>query len=181
MTTTLSSFLSSIASQPQAALVFKAEGADIRPEYHVTEVKLAHIRALDCGRGQAEWDETLVQLLDGPPATGAGGKHMSAGKFGGITKASLDSFGESARGELFFEFAPANAAARKFAVHRVEYENDVWTVHLGAVSATCKPASRQLSAKSATARGCCATAAKPPPKVSTSCVTAKNDTACCSP
>lgn len=68
MTTTMSAFLSQIAASPQAPLVFNAEGTDIRPEYHVTEVKLAHIRALDCGRGAAEWDETVAQLLDGPPA-----------------------------------------------------------------------------------------------------------------
>jgi hypothetical protein len=171
-------------------LVFHVEGAQIRPEYHVTEIKLAHVQALDCGRGEAQWDETLVQLLDGPAITPANGAHMAAQKFAEIAGAGLKGLSASAQGELFFEFGPANTAARKFAVHSIEQTDDTWQVLLGGVRAVCKPALRWSAANSDSAntgspttdavgtleKACCAPAIDP----NTCCDPASNRSTCCS-
>ena len=51
---TLESLIDALATTPDAELVFVAEGQDVRPGYHVTEVKFAHVRGLDCGRQRDE-------------------------------------------------------------------------------------------------------------------------------
>jgi hypothetical protein len=80
MTTPLPSFLAEISQAQEARLVLHAEGTAIRPEYHVTEIELAQVRSLDCGKGEAQWDETLVQLLDGPATAPDNGVHNVGSK-----------------------------------------------------------------------------------------------------
>jgi hypothetical protein len=138
--------LAEISQAPEARLVFHAEGTAIRPEHHVTEIKLTQMRSLDCGKGEAQWDETLVQLLDGPATAPDNGVHMSARKFAETAGSGLNGLRAPAKAELFFEFGPANSAARKLAVHSIEQRGDTWEVQLGGVSAVCKPALPWLAA-----------------------------------
>lgn len=179
MRTTLPALLAEIASKPDAALVFYAEGRAIRPEYHVTEIKLAHIRSVDCGRGEAEWDETLVQLLDGPGTTPIGGTYMSAGKFSKIARAALGLLGELTNGELFFEYAPGNAAARKLTVRSVEHREGVWVVQLDAVGAACKPLHRWRATGPINAGSACGDNAAIYPTGSSCCEQRSETSACC--
>lgn len=175
MHTTLSALLAKMASKPDAALVFDADGYSIRPGYHVSEIKLAHVRSVDCGRGEDDWHETLVQLLDGPLSATPGGDYMSAGKFVNIADAVLDSIGSRTEGELIFEFAPGNSGIRKFSVGSVEYRDDAWIVQLSPVGAACKPALRTLAAIAQSAVGAGGTENRPS---KSSCCGAASKSAC---
>lgn len=155
MYTTLPSFLTAIGRDANAALVFNAGGPAIKPAYHVTEIKLANIRAVDCGRVESEWTETIVQLLDGPDGSVApDAEWMSAGKFTGIAEASVDGLADPMDGELFFEFAPDHGVLQKLSVGSIEQTNEGWVVQLEPVTAVCKPMQRMSVARPGSG-GCC--------------------------
>ena len=177
MTTTASSFVSELAAAPEAPVVFDIEGRPIRPEYHVTEVKLAHVRAVDCGRGESEWDETLVQLLDGP-ATSVSGSHLSASKISDIINTGRNALHTPDQAELYFEFSRAHAALRKLAVHSIEYQDDGWLVRLAAVSAVCKPALRHVTENPNADPGCCGVEKAESGAERSCCAPATEDNAC---
>jgi hypothetical protein len=70
--------LDQLAGHPDKPLIFSYEGHDVRPSYHVTEVKTGAFRALDCGANTESWNETFIQLWDIEEETR---EHMKAGKF----------------------------------------------------------------------------------------------------
>ena len=157
---TLNTFIERLSGFSDKELIFLAEGEGIRADYHVTEVKLAHIRGLDCGKQTAEWNETLIQLLDGPKTPSENASFMNAGKFMKIALAGKSKLPSEDDGELYFEFAPDNKAMRKLSVQLVEEREGQLFVELGPVAALCKPALRSKTPASDAQPGCCAPAPK---------------------
>ena len=142
---TLGQFLRLIETDPKSDLVFTCDGHTVRPGYHVTELKHSEIHSIDCGRKTSTWNETSVQLLDGPAA----GDHsyMSASKFAGIARSSLAGIPGLEHGELFFEVSPPNMALGKWAVGAIDRTNNRTVVTLGPVRAVCKPVHRAFAAE----------------------------------
>jgi len=148
-------------------LKFYFDGSPINPGYHVTEVRHAAIKSLDCGRESdtERWDEITIQLLDGSPDSTQG--HMSGSKFLGIIGTALKSLESDAAPYLFFEFAPGNGPIRKLSIESVEQTATETSVSLGSERAVCKPFQRAKNAAAlsgaaveSSGGGCCGSSAK---------------------
>ena len=114
-------------------VLFRTPHREVRPGYHLTEFKLARVRSVDCGRGAHEWNEGIVELLDGGDG---GGEHMRAGKMGAILAdvvAELPAIGDA---PLVVEFGPE--ALTRHRIGAVELEADRWTVSLVPLRGQCK-------------------------------------------
>ena len=155
--TTLPEFIGALKDNADAALVFAVNGTRIRGGYHVTELKHAAVQSVDCGGNLDDWDETVIQLLDGHSDEG----HMTAGKFAGIAQKSLGAIPALALGRLRFEYAPQNGPAQVFTAGQVSPGKHGVTVELNPEFAACKPAQSTVgccgaSEKTAQSSGCCA-------------------------
>lgn len=138
-TVTLGAFLDTLALTPNVPLVFRTGEAAIAAGYHVTEVKAALFSSLDCGAERAQWQETLIQLLD---AGDAGEAFMSAGKFLGIVRKVEESLDLAMDRPLIFEVSNGHEAMKVFAATAPVHEEGALTVHLAPSAARCKPAMR---------------------------------------
>ena len=92
--------LAGLAKHKDRVLIFNYDGRDVRPSYHVTEVKTGAFRALDCGANPEEWHETFIQLWDIEEETRG---HMPAGKFLAIIAKVREAVGFDANAKLTFE------------------------------------------------------------------------------
>lgn len=120
---------------PQAAVVFSTQEAVIGGGYHVSELKAARITSIDCAGRTSEWNEAVVQLLDGP-----GGAHMSVGKFVRILENSLSKLEALKDVPALVEFAPGNAGLRRFSLDIKNNTADRVDIQLSDEKAVCKPA-----------------------------------------
>ncbi|MEE9347139.1 MAG: DUF6428 family protein [Robiginitomaculum sp.] len=152
---TLNSFVKRLSENPDAALVFITEGRRIQPDYHVTEVKLASVRAMDCGRKVAQWNEVLVQLIDGPQEQSQSAEFMSSKKFTSIAMASQNALSGEDDAALYFEFAAENLGMRKWSITGIAEKNGETLVQLTAVTAACKPAQRFAKSPKPQKAKCC--------------------------
>jgi len=160
-----------LSEESNLALKFYFDGKAINPGYHVTEVRHAAIKSIDCGKQSdtEQWDEITIQLLDGSPDSTQG--HMSGSKFLGIIGSARKTLSSDAAPYLFFEFAPDNGPIRKLSIESVEQADDEISVSLGSERAVCKPFQRAKAAKAMAALngvasessggGCCGGSAKP--------------------
>lgn len=98
--------------------------------------------SVDCGRNSniEQWDEIVVQLLDGSATSKAG--HMPASKFLAITSSAMKTLKADTAAYFFFEFAPDNGPIRKLSVESVEHTEHELAVSLGSEQAVCKPLQR---------------------------------------
>ena len=130
-----------------SSLIFRLGEVTIHPSYHVTEIKHAVINSMDCGQGTDQWDEIIVQLLDG--SAHLKGKHMSCAKFIGIVGTALDSLTSNENSETYIEFAPNNEALRKLAIESIEQTENEVIVNLSNPTAMCKPFQRAMAKQTA--------------------------------
>jgi len=142
-----------LENSPQLPLKFHFEGTAIHPGYHVTEVKFATIKSIDCGKSSKPefWNEITIQLLDGRPD--ASQDHMNASTFTAIIAKALGALKEDAASFLYFEFAPDNGPLLKLRAESVEHFKDEIVVSLGSEKALCKPFESSKLAQAATTLG----------------------------
>ncbi|MEE9321441.1 MAG: DUF6428 family protein [Granulosicoccus sp.] len=134
---TVGDFSHFLSRHLDASLVFSLDEIRILPGYHVTEIKYARIESIDCGRGAEEWNEVVVQLLDGLRTSKAG--YMSVVKFLGIVTAAKQSLLPDDTAQLFFEFSTENGPVMKLSVDSVEVIGELVLVALSGPAAVCKP------------------------------------------
>ena len=132
--TTLGDLIEQLDGHADHALVFASDDGEIGAGYHVTELKQISVKSIDCGQRTDQWDETLVQLLDG-----ADGTHMRVGKFIGIARKSEAVLPGLANTPLSFEYAPQNRGLRRMTVRGLSKEDDRIVVALAEENAVCKP------------------------------------------
>lgn len=92
---TLNDLLARLRGADDHPVAFRTPHRAVRPGYHLTEFKLAHVRSVDCGRGAHEWDEAIVELMDGD---GGDAKPMRASKLASIVAeviAALPAMGDA--------------------------------------------------------------------------------------
>lgn len=145
-------------ANPNLPLVFRLGDETINPGYHVTEIKHAVINAMDCGQGTEQWDEIIVQLLDGSALFK--GEHMSCAKFTGIVSTAIGSLTVDENTLTYIEFAPNNAALRKLVIDSVKQSESEVVVHLSSPTAMCKPLQRAMAnqvTKTQSESSCCKT------------------------
>ncbi|MEM9754884.1 MAG: DUF6428 family protein [Pseudomonadota bacterium] len=147
---TLSDLLAHLSDHdPEAGLVFTADGVAIHGGYHVTEFQQADIRAMDCGGRPDAWSETRLQLLDGDAGARA---PMVVGKFLAIAARVAQGFPDMGGHDLKVEFAPENRGLGVYNVAAPMAAPGTVTVPLVSSHAVCKPA---LAARGAGATASC--------------------------
>lgn len=139
-TTTTRDFIAALQPHAGKQLVFDYAGKRIQPGYHVTEIKAAAFRSLDCGANPQQWNETVVQLWDvaGKPDE----HHMTVKKFLAIyskVDADVRLDGEA---EIKFECGDAVTPAVHYTLDSMHHEDDALVVSLEPVRAACKPRDR---------------------------------------
>jgi len=176
---TIDTLLDALSSNPDRPVLFTQNGNTISPGYHVTEVKVSTVNSLDCGQGTDQWRELVIQLLDGNPMSSQA--YMPSTKLLGILNQALSKTTSDENTQLYFEFAPANAALLKSSIAAIELVDSTITIALDATTAACKPFQRALAngTMSRSGNGCCGSA----PTSSQSCCDSSGDNAaesCCS-
>lgn len=143
---TLTQLLADLAKcPPSASLVFVAEGERIKAGYHLTEVKQARISSVDCGGRNSEWQEAVLQLLDGYGRT-----HMPVRKFQAILTRCLELLPDLADLPVHAEFGAANAGLRIYALTAPVEAGGQVTIRLTEKRAQCKPFADAVGCRSGT-------------------------------
>lgn len=152
--------LATLAGAADKPLIFRYDGRDVLPGYHVTEVKTGAFQALDCGANHESWHETFIQLWDVPSEDGRG--HMTTGKFLAIIRKVADAVPFDAAAKLTFEVSDGKRAMQLYCASSIASGGDVVRVALSERPASCKPRDRWL-AQPAAGTTCCmpASAAEP--------------------
>jgi hypothetical protein len=139
-----------VAVQKDKPLVFNYEGRDVRPSYHVTEVKTGAFRGLDCGANTEKWNETFIQLWDIEEESRG---YMHGWKFLAIIGKVREAVGFDDDAKLTFEVSDGQSPMRIYSASRVE-AGEMLRVYLSARPSSCKPRDRWLQ-KEAAATTCC--------------------------
>lgn len=159
--TSLNRILAALESHADKSLVFAYEtGAEVRPGYHVTEVKAGSFVTLDCGGNPDAWQETILQIEDIPERDG--GTYMRVGKFRSILAQVDRKVRLNGEARITIEVSRPDEPMKVYDVAAVDVEGDRAIVQLGERSAICKPRHRAL--QEAAAAACCSQAS-----VSSSC------------
>ena len=136
-TTTTLEFIELLKQHDDKALVFEHKGRRIQPGYHVTEIKSASFRSLDCGARPQQWHETIVQLWDVQDEPERG--HMPLRKFISIWRKVDEAVSLNGDAEIKFEWGDAETPSVHYIFAGARDEGDALIVLLEPVRATCKP------------------------------------------
>jgi hypothetical protein len=146
--------LGALAAHKDKPLIFHYDDHDVRPSYHVTEVKTGAFRGLDCGANPESWNETFIQLWDIEEETRG---HMPAGKFLAIIGKVGKEVGFDADAKLTFEVSDGIRPMQLYRAERIETDSTSVRVQLSPRPSSCKPRDRWLEQQTAKAN-CCAPA-----------------------
>ena len=135
-------------------LLFRYDGRDVLPGYHVTEVKTGAFQALDCGANFESWHETFIQLWDVPPEDDRG--IMPVAKFLAIIGKVADAVPFDPAAKLTFEVSDGRRAMQLYRACAIGVTGDIVRVELTQRPASCKPRDRWLEQQNAAS--CCAPA-----------------------
>lgn len=152
---TLSELLRFLGSYTDHRVVFQYDGKQIKPGYHITEVKAGQFSALDCGANPECWTEIFVQLWD---VNEGDDGHMKAGKFSAIIRKVSEHLGLDGTVKLTFEVSDGVAAMQLHRAGAPEVLGDVISIDLSPRPASCKPRDRWLEEQ----QSCCGEAAAKP-------------------
>ena len=144
---TLNDLLRLLRAGDDRPVAFRTPERAVRAGYHLTEFKLARVRSVDCGRGGHEWNEAIVELLDG----NGRGAPMRAGKLSAIMDEVVSRFPEMGDSSLVVEFGPDGLSRYRVemagpADSTMASQTDEWLVSLAPVLGQCKASLRP---------GCC--------------------------
>ncbi|OYU88411.1 MAG: hypothetical protein CFE29_19085 [Bradyrhizobiaceae bacterium PARB1] len=154
----MASLFRALAGHEDKALVFHYDGRDVRPSYHVTEVKTGAFHALDCGANPESWQETFIQLWD---IVEDHRGHMPVRKFLAIMGKVAESvpFPDDAR--LTFEVSDGVVPMQLYKADAIGIDGEIVRVPLSARPSSCKPRDRWLEQQqssccgSKTSEPCC--------------------------
>lgn len=132
--------LDTLAGHRTKPLIFSFDGRDVRPSYHVTEVKTGTFRALDCGANFESWNEIFIQLWDIEEESRG---HMPAGKFLAIINKVGDVVGFDSHAKLTFEVSDGISPMQLYRAESIDVKDEV-RVTLSARPSSCKPRDRWL-------------------------------------
>jgi hypothetical protein len=143
---TMSELLEALGSNQGKTLRFAYDGREVKPGYHVTEIKAGRFEALDCGANPEAWSETFIQLWDIPED---GRSFMPVGKFLAIMRKVGQHVPFDAAAKLTFEVSDGVEAMQLFKATAIDAEADTVRVTLLRRPSSCKPRDRWLETKEA--------------------------------
>ena len=122
-------------------LIFDYGDKQVKPGYHVTEVKSASIQTMDCGGQGNAWHETTLQLW-APDSTDE--TYMSVDKFLNIYNRVSSSISVEESAEMRVEYGDIGSPAISYVVTSVEKTAEAVTIKLHAPAVACKGADRSV-------------------------------------
>lgn len=136
--------LEALAPHQDKPLVFKyAQGQQVAPGYHVTEVMNVTYESMDCGGHANFWRETVVQLMGPGPHDQP--EFMTVQKFLSIYNRVAASVPVQADAEVRFEYGSTALPAIHYHVGSIALEGDHLVVHLLPPGVTCKAQDRAIA------------------------------------
>lgn len=176
MTTT--EFLSVLEQHAELPLSFEyQQGAYIRTDYHITEIKNVTFDTVDCGGVRDQWNEVHVQLWESPtPQPTHAVDTTKALKIFQVVEKVRATFGDV---ELKFEYGNAYFHAAVLPVGAVKVNDNQIIVQLGKEQTTCKAKDRAVTSDEKDA-ACCGPAVlvESKPKISLSNLITSNNNSC---
>jgi hypothetical protein len=153
----MATLLSSLKAHEDKALVFSYDGQDVRPSYHVTEVKTGAFHALDCGANPESWQETFIQLWDIVEESRG---HMPVRKFLAIMDKVAVSVPFPNDAKLTFEVSDGVKPMQLYKADAIGVDGNLVRVPLSPRPSSCKPRDRWLEEQKAsccgsTSASCC--------------------------
>ena len=145
--------LAELGAHKDKTLIFRYEGRDILPGFHVTEVKTGAFQALDCGANYESWHETFIQLWDIPQEDHR--RFMPVSKFLAIIGKVAEKVPLDAEAKVTFEVSDGQRAMALYHASGIEIEDDVLRLELTRRPASCKPRDRWLETQQAPSKPCC--------------------------
>jgi len=148
-------FISKLRAAPENRLIFvDLEGHAVHSGYHLTELKAASLKTVDCGGQTNQWEETTAQLW---VPSNPDSDYTTAGKFlkifdkvSGIIPLNLDT-------EIRVEYGDENFFPSAYHVRSVTHVDAVTRVLLEPPRATCKARGRDECCNANPAsESCCA-------------------------
>ncbi|WP_315830998.1 DUF6428 family protein [Bradyrhizobium prioriisuperbiae] len=133
--------LGTLAGHAGKALVFYYDGRDVKPSYHVTEVKSGRFHALDCGANPENWDETFIQLWDIVEESHG---HMPVAKFLAIMRKVSNVMPFHPDAKLTFEVSDGVAPMQLYKADDIAMDTTTVRVRLNPRPSSCKPRDRWL-------------------------------------
>ena len=150
-------FISALRAAPSNQLIFAdRDGHTVPSGYHLTELKAASFKTVDCGGQTNQWQETIAQLwVPSDPDR----DYMTVGKFlkifdkvSGMIQLNLDT-------EIRIEYGDDNFFPSTYRVQGVAQEQGVTRVSLVPPETTCKARDRRIALLKTDP--CCANATAP--------------------
>lgn len=148
----LGELLSVLAANRDSPLVFYYDGRQVKPGYHVTEVKAGKFSALDCGANPETWNEIFIQLWDVEEGDRT---HMLAGKFYAIIRKVTEHVRLDDTAKLTFEVSDGVQPMQLYCASMPAFHGDTVHVELSPRPASCKPRDRWLAEQQTQAQPCC--------------------------
>ena len=139
-----------LAAHSDKRLVFECPDRAVNAGFHVTEVKLASVTALDCGRARTRWQEIIIQIMDVPGSTDG---PLTAGKFAGIVSEAIGAV-DAAGAATVVELSDGVEALRLYDISAGISRGDDFVIRLSPRAAICKAAGR-VPAQPGVAARCC--------------------------
>ena len=143
---TLTDLRDTLRTEPNRPVRFRTAHYEVKPGYHLTEFKLARVASVDCGRGKHEWDEAIVELLDG---SGDEEEFMPSGKVTAIVDDVVSAIPAASDADAVFEFGSRGLA--RYRIGSVAFDGDDWLVTLDPLQGQCKAASTPSCCKAVAA------------------------------
>ena len=134
--------LEALRAEPERPLRFRTPDGTVPGGYHVTEIKAATVRTVDCGGRAHAWNETILQVL--PPALDAGEAPMPARTFLAIVDRVRDALALDDDAYLRVEHGPPGGSATNYRAEAIEVGADGFVVRLAAPAVACKGADAAL-------------------------------------
>ncbi len=142
---TLTGLLSEVEGAPHHSLVFAVDDRRLASGFHLTEIKAAAIRSVDCGRATDAWDEAILQILEGTGEPVS--QPMTVAAFTRIIAAGRAHLDDAVDGRLIVEVGGRNTWLQRYTVsHVMRTDADEVVVSLTPEKAACKAAARALAA-----------------------------------
>ncbi|WP_316780837.1 DUF6428 family protein [Pedobacter antarcticus] len=157
-------FKSTLEANPDLHLQFRYNGENqVKPSYHITEIKQAPIVSVDCGGVMNAWTEVIVQLWEPEVIETGREKAMQVNKALSIINLVEKSLPLHPDAIVKIEFGNTAFDTRQLYPQQFEAEGDNFIVNLTPDFTQCKALSRGESC--GPKAGAAIPAAKPTPKI----------------
>jgi len=147
---TIGALLGFLSGHKEKALVFIYDGRQVKPGYHVTEVKAGNFSALDCGANPESWTEMFIQLWD----VNEDRTYMPSAKFSAIIRKVTEHVALDHSAKLTFEVSDGVRPMQLYRAALPEVVAGAVHVDLSPRPASCKPRDKWLEEQKRDG-GCC--------------------------